>query len=215
MSALGLLHLKSESANAYDAEDKLTRILESTARIDTLGLFALAKGRLAVVVTKGAGKRRARRPKNAELVAELRCRVEEGVSAWYLVPRSHRLQINGHRPYPIARLEPGVLLSIDADFWLVAQVWQPQPRPAPEDLADRRCPVCGAKLSVAPVVQCGGPDCGRWTHYERPDEPDGDFLNCFLATDTCPDCEQPVLAEAALVPEPHDKLLAPAGDERW
>jgi len=222
MDNLGLLHLKSGSANANNTDDndfdrKLTRIAESAAQNDTLGLFALAEGKLAVMVTaKGNGSgRRPKRPKNAELVAELKCRVEDGIAAWYLAPRSQRLQVNGHRPYPLARLEPGMLLSIGSDFWLVAKVWQPQPRPAPEELADRCCPVCGAKLSIAPVVQCGGPDCGRWTHYERPDEPDGEFLNCFLATDTCPDCDQPVMAEATLVPEPHDKLLTTASDEHW
>lgn len=223
MSGLALLHLKNGSAEAHTAkveelDGKLTQIPESAARNNALALLAPAKGGLAVVVTakaKSFSGRRHRRPKDSDLVAEVKCRVEDGAVVWYLVPRSRRLQIDGRRPYPLARLEPGALLSIDSDFWFVANVWQPRPRPAPEELANRPCPICGATLSVAPVVRCGGHGCGRWTHYERPHEPDGDFLNCFLATDTCPDCGQPVLAEETLVPEPHDKLLAPASEEHW
>ena len=189
------------------------------ARNSTIGLYVTQQGGLQVGLSAapaGAGGEQPKPPalEDAELVAELRCCDEDGTPAWYLVVRSHRLQINGRRPYPLTRLEPGVLLSIDRCFWLVSYVWQPQPCSVPDELADRSCPVCGGRLSAAPAVQCPGPDCGRWTHFERPEDPEGEeYLNCFLAVDPCPDCGHPAPAEPILVPEPHAKLLTPVGDE--
>jgi hypothetical protein len=148
-----------------------------------------------------------------ELVAGIKCLDEDGTPAWYLAVRGDRLGVNGTTPpLGLVRLEPGSLMSHGRRFWTAAHVWQPEPRGAPEELADQACPVCGLKLSEAPIVQCPGPGCGRRTHLEDPENPDNDdALNCYLATEhQCPDCKHPATLEPIVVPEPHEKLL-PAG----
>lgn len=190
------------------------RIDERAAMLAPFGLWLDADNRLfARLLAEEAGVERGSE-NGALLIATLKCLDEDGNPAWYLSPRSRRLGVNGAAPpLPLARLEPGGLLSIDRDFWWISSVWQPKPGPAPAEVADSLCPVCGARLSEAPVVQCPTPHCGRWSHLERGDDPGcEDALNCYLAAD-CPHCHRPATLDPVFVPEPHQKLLPADSDE--
>jgi hypothetical protein len=147
------------------------------------------------------------------LVAMLRAAGAGDARVWYLIPRNDALGVNGIAPpLGLVQLDPGAVLSLGTRSWLVVSVQQSQPAPAPAELADRDCPVCGGKLSITPVVQCG---CGRWTHLERPDEPDSrDALNCYLASAACPDCGRAATLQPQITPEPPEKLV-PADESSW
>ena len=170
-----------------------------------LDLVPLDEGAQAAAGQQGDG----------EVVAVLWATGSGATAAWYLLPRSERLAINGLcPPLPLARLEPGGLLGVGRECWMVAAVWQPQPMPAPPELAAKKCPVCGGPLSLAPVVQCG--ECGRWTHLERPDEPNStEALNCFLAGGMCGECKRPASLAPQITPEPPEKLLSVADEPIW
>jgi hypothetical protein len=147
----------------------------------------------------------------ADVVGTVKCTIDEGHPSWYVVPRGCRVGINGSAmPLSLARLEPGTLLSVDRRFYQVCILRQVVPGPAPTNMAESPCPVCGEMLSVAPVVRCGGAGCNRWTHLERPDVPDDpDALNCYLATGAnCPECRAPATLDPIIAPEPHEKLAA-------
>ena len=201
------------------AAEELVRIDEEVAAETAFGLWHDRAGSLRTAALSGGGEAASisEAGKPSPPLAALRCIEEDGTSAWYAAVYSERLGINGTTPpLPLARLEPGALLSIDGHFWLVTSVWQPHPQPAPAEVAASRCPVCGGKLSEAPVVQCPDPNCGRWTHLERPDQPDsGKFLNCYLAAPECPECHHATTIDPALVPEPHEKVLPAAHDAPW
>jgi hypothetical protein len=190
------------------------RIDEGAALGAPFGLWLDAGNELAARPLAQRGDADCEAARGATLLATLKCVSEDRHPAWYLVPRSHRLGINGTvPPLPLVRVEPGALLSVDGEFWLVCSVWQPKPGPAPPEVADRPCPVCGGKLGEAPVVQCPTPLCGRWTHLERPDDPRSeDALNCYLAAD-CPNCHHPATLDPLFVPDPHEKLLPTHTDE--
>lgn len=155
----------------------------------------------------------------SELLATLHYRSESGQSAWYLVTGMHKghcLAVNGITPpLRLMRLEPGTLLSVRDNIWMVATVWTPEPVEVPEELRDKSCPVCGGELHFARVVQCS---CGRWTHLERPDAPrdDGNVLNCYLQSDTCSSCDRPTTLEPQVMPDVPETLLPPTEeDDRW
>jgi len=125
---------------------------------------------------------------------------------WLLLRRDRALQVNGIPVLPVASLEPGYLLALGSQRWLVASLWKPTPRPAPAAVMNSDCPVCGAPLSAAPVVQC---PCGRYMHLEKPDEPnDPQALNCYLLAGTCGLCGRPPSLEPSLLPEPDETLVA-------
>ena len=115
------------------------------------------------------GKRK-KRNRNGAPLALLRCQGPVGSRQWYIVSLAEQVGLNGTTPaLPVARLEPGDLLSVGTRQWLVTVLWTPEPGPAPASLAEKPCPVCGGPLGLAPVVQCV---CGgRWTHLERPENP--------------------------------------------
>ena len=83
------------------------------------------------------------------------------------------------------------------------------PSPAPAEVADKACPVCGAPLSLAVVVQC--PNCLRWTHLEQPGSDDA--LNCYMAAGVC-SCGRAATLEPQVIPEPSAKLLS-ADEHEW
>jgi hypothetical protein len=218
MQDLGLLRLndRSDVQGGRSSDRNLTRIGEKYARDSVLGLYADLQGGLRIVPMDDARMKQASLPNGGDLVAAVKCLEEDGVPAWYFVARSERLRINGCRRSVLTRVEPGALLSIDRHFWLASFIWQPLPEPVPVELADSYCPVCGGKLSEAPVVQCPGPNCGRWVHFERPDQPETQkFLNCFLAADRCPNCGHPATVDPIVVPEPHEKLLPAPIEAPW
>jgi hypothetical protein len=94
---------------------------------------------------------------------------------------------------------------------MVAQVWRPAAVEAPADLKDKPCPVCGGPLGAAPVIECA---CGRWVHLENPASPDdADALNCFLAAETCGECQRPAVLQAQAIPELPEKLACGSSDE--
>ena len=125
---------------------------------------------------------------------------------WLLLRQDRAVQVNGIPVLPIAALEPGSLIAAGRKRWLVASLWKPAPRPAPEAVKDVDCPVCGAPLSVAPVVQC---PCGRYMHLERPDQPDDpQALNCYLLAGSCGVCGRTSNLEPSLLPVPDDTLVA-------
>src|SRR5207249_3585639 len=122
----------------------------------------------------------------------------------HVVARHPNLRIDGFAPLPLATLSPGSLVHLGEASWFVTARWQPAPGPAPPELAERKCPVCGGELKLAPVLQC---ICGRYVHLEKPDAPAGvDVLNCALAG-PCGLCNRPPRLEPLLSPEPPDKLL--------
>jgi hypothetical protein len=125
---------------------------------------------------------------------------------WWLVPRHASLAINGVAPLPLAALEPGDLLSVGPAWWLVASLWEPEPGPAPAELAEKQCPVCGGALALAPVCQC---PCGRYYHLESPgaSPADDEVLNCYLAG-PCGLCGRQPTLEPVLWPDPPDKLFS-------
>jgi len=128
-------------------------------------------------------------------------------TVWWLIPRSRLLIVNGIRPMPLVALERGDLLAHGTHHWMVASLWVPVPITAPKSVAKRECPVCGAQLDMAPVLQCS---CGRYYHLEDPDDPENPKkLNCYLAS-PCGLCRREPALEPRLVPEPDEKLDAMA-----
>jgi len=141
---------------------------------------------------------------HAARVADLLLRDSTSGPLCYLVPRDQALFLDGVKPLPLAALTPGSLLSLGPRRWLVTMRCQPKPAPASAELAERKCPVCGGELKLAPIVQC---PCGRYYHLEKPDAGAGeDVLNCYLAS-ACGLCNRPPSLAPVLVPEPPEKLL--------
>jgi hypothetical protein len=125
---------------------------------------------------------------------------------WLLVRRDRSLQVNGIPVLPVVTLEGGSLLAADRKRWLVTSVWKPAPRPAPPEVEDVDCPVCGAPLSAAPVVQC---PCGLYMHLERPNQPDDtQALNCYLLAGSCGTCGRTSNLAPSLLPVPDETLVA-------
>jgi hypothetical protein len=124
---------------------------------------------------------------------------------WWLAARSPALAVNGSRPLPLTALQPGDLVTVGAEIcWLVVEEWAVSPSPAPPDLVNWPCPVCGGELGCAPVAQCL---CGCHAHLEDPAAPDpARVLNCYLSG-PCTLCGRRPTLEPALVPEPPEKLL--------
>jgi len=143
-------------------------------------------------------------PTNGTTVADVKLRDSNNGPLGYLIPRQGELRLDGVAPLTLAMLHPGTLLSIGARRWFVTTQWQPEPSPAPAELAERKCPVCGGELKLAPVVQC---TCGRYYHLEKPDAAASEpVLNCFLAG-ACGLCNRPPSLEPVLTPEPPEKLM--------
>lgn len=138
------------------------------------------------------------------VMAELWFHAEGTVAGWWLAPRERKsLAINGVPPLPLAALEPGDLLSVGPAWWLVTSPWAAEPQPAPEELSQRPCPVCGGALGLAPVAQC---TCGRYYHLESPGAEGDDVLNCFLSG-PCGLCNRQPTLDEILWPEPPAKLF--------
>jgi hypothetical protein len=130
--------------------------------------------------------------------------------AWFLLPASDGLLLNGTRPLPVAVVEPGDLLATGDETWFLASEWAAEPQAAPPELADRPCPVCGGELKLAPVVRCV---CGRFAHLEDKSAPgDPQLLNCYLAG-ACGVCQRKPSLAPVLVPEPPEKLLDESAHE--
>lgn len=212
-----------QPADARQAFNEMGQGAASAATEKGLGLWLGADGTLQVTPLPSSKKSRVRAinrssassHKGRALAAIIKRVTVEGASNWYAVPASDSVGVNGvARPLPLIRLAPGSLFSVGQRFWWVTGVMKPDPQPAPPEIADTLCPICGCKLSAAPVVQCLGPNCGRWTHLERPDEPGSEeALNCYLMADKCGDCLQPNTLDPVLVPEPPAQLFPPHDDE--
>ena len=128
-----------------------------------------------------------------------------GNSQWFLSAMSSRLMHNGVRPLPLAIVEPGDLLAVDDRRWLVTELWQPVPAPAPERIAEKECSVCGGRLKLAPVIQC---PCGRYYHLEHPESPgDPQALNCYLTAGMCGLCERKPSLTPQFLPPPPEELI--------
>ena len=133
--------------------------------------------------------------------------------AWSIVPLGDELAINAQPPFPVQRLDLGMLMTVGTLAWMVCGLVQPRPVAAPKEVADKPCPVCGAPLALVTVVQC--PNCLRWTHLERPDDPQAkDALNCYVTASTC-SCGRAATLEPQVIPEPPAKLLAADEHEEW
>jgi hypothetical protein len=148
-------------------------------------------------------------------VAYVRRQQQDEAEVWFVAPCSPSFSLNGQAPpLQLTTLEPGALLSIGTTFWLASLLWSPIPAAAPEYLAEKRCPVCGGELKLAPIVQCL---CGRWVHLERPDVPDDpDALNCFFEGGQCGSCGHPATLDTQCVPEPTAALVGAAeSDDAW
>jgi len=158
-------------------------------------------GQLTVGPTESSSKQK---PKF--LLATLSCRQNTADDAtWWLINHSQQLTVNGIRPLSLCALEPGDLIAVKQEYWMVTVLWTPEPEPVPEKLADRDCPVCGGKLKLAPVIPCA---CGRYYHLENPQEPDNtELLNCYLTSGACGMCHREPTLEQQLIPEPHEKML--------
>ena len=175
MQQLCLINLDRIPADRHDprAVQGTVRIDEAAGKQGAFGLWITAQGELSAAPLPQPDGIDDPSPGDSERVGALKCIDENGTPTWYVARCGKRLGLNGAAPpLALARLSPGALLSVDHHFWLVANVWQPVPHPAPAELADNLCPVCGEKLSEAPVVPCAGPGCGRWAHLERPEKPD-------------------------------------------
>lgn len=142
----------------------------------------------------------------ATLIGKLASRsTAESSPTWWLIPVSPVLSIDGVRPLPLAAIEPGVIFADGAFRWLVTSLWTPTPKPAPESVSDRECPVCGGELNLVPVVECA---CGRFYHLEDPARPDDQsLLNCYLSGGQCGLCERVPSLEPAFMPQPNEALL--------
>jgi len=202
------------------------RYLAQVVRIDVtsgkqsgLGMWCDKDGTLRVSPLDGHGRssgkptkrRSSRGRKGPRLAVTVKCVLEDSSAAWYGVPQTTDVGVNSlGRPFPLFRLEPGTLFSVGQHCWWVTEAWQLKPQPAPPEIAESPCPVCGSKLSVAPVVHCPGQNCGRWTHLEQPGSEEA--LNCYLLSDKCGGCLHPTTLEPVLVPEPPEQLF-PSSDE--
>lgn len=190
-----------------------TEIDETNASRTAFGLWMQSSGVLRAGPLDSIDENSSGPVDGEELLAAIKCCEEDGTPVWHCVPRSSRLGIDGTTPLSLARVEPGTLLSVDRDFWLLTRLWRPEAKPAPEEIAQLACPVCGDPLSAAPVVECPTPGCGRYTHLERPEEPDSaDALNCFLVAEACGGCGQATTLKPVLLPEVDQKLL-PVDDD--
>ncbi len=204
MRELAFLCVVSESPQRVCAgSDAVLPVKSATVCSQSSELWATRDGRLRVTPLSSAPMA----DTDETLVATVWYAADAGHPVWYLVSRSSRLAVNGSLPLPLARLEPGCLFSLGRTAWFVSTLWRPVPQSAPPEVADKPCPLCGAPLSAAPVVQCPSPGCGRWMHLERPEDPDSqDTLNCYLTSGQCGDCHRTTSLEPLWVPEPHDKL---------
>ena len=128
----------------------------------------------------------------------LHARPVEGGCELLLIGASRGVQLNGRRPFVIATIEPGDLLSVNGKTWLLIQLWRPEPTAAPTDVADKPCPVCGGPLALAPVVRH---TCGSFYHFQSPDRPhDVEALNCYVAAGACSGCAAPLDLRPAIIP---------------
>lgn len=180
----------------------ITRLDPASSKLD---LFAAGEGEcLCLSVTASADAARARKHDSPALASLHSSQGDE--PAWYLVPRTGQLRVNGQQPLGLAAISAGDLISVGQNYWLVTRLWSPQRVNAPPELSGKPCPVCSGPLGQpgVQVVQCA---CGRWMHLERPERPgDPDALNCFLTCQVCGGCNQPTSLAARLIPQPSEKL---------
>ena len=116
----------------------------------------------------------------------------------FLVGAESHVQVNGRRPFGLTTIQPGDLLAVEGESWLVVQLWRPEPVEAPADFADKPCPLCGGPLALAPVVRH---TCGSFYHFQRPDRPDDvDALNCYAAAGACSSCAAPLQLDPVVIP---------------
>ena len=141
-----------------------------------------------------------------EFVARLHIRQVAGDCELVLIAAARSVQVNGRRPFRLAIIQPGDLLSIEDATWMLVKLWRPEPADAPPELAGKPCPVCGGALGLAPVVRH---TCGRWYHFQRPDAPDDvDALNCYLAAGSCSGCSAPLTMEPVAIPDVAGRFAA-------
>jgi len=156
----------------------------------------------------GSSRGKSRKIRSQTPLAAIICRPGNGADdySWFLIPRWCLLTVNGVRPLGLAALDAGAILACGHWRWLVTSQWAPSPRPVPEALAKRECPVCGGELGLAPIVRC---QCGRYYHLENPRDRDNPaLLNCYLSG-PCGLCGAEPSLESKLFPEPDEKLLSP------
>ncbi len=128
-----------------------------------------------------------------------------GNSQWLFAPLCDEVLHNGIRPLAIAIIEPGDVLALGEECWFASELWRPAPVPAPENIAEKECSVCGGPLKLAPVIQC---PCGRYYHLEHPETPDDpQALNCYLTAGMCGLCERKPSLEPQFLPTPPEELI--------
>jgi hypothetical protein len=203
---------KRSTVEDRDSEELLMLAERATAQSDYVLLVA-REGSLAVEQADAA-TRREEQEEQCRRVATLKLAGAGAEKAWYLIPQDDELAVNGFcPPLPLVRLDEGDFLTWGPRAWLVAAYWRPGPGPAPAELAEKRCPVCGGELRLAPVVQCA---CGTWKHLERPDEPESkDALNCYLAGGKCACGRQPVMRPEISTELPEKLLAGAEQDADW
>jgi hypothetical protein len=126
---------------------------------------------------------------------------ESGASMAFTVPLDRDLRINGLESLGLRAVHPGDVLTFRGTSWLLVRRFRPEPAPAPEPLAAKPCPVCGAPLGAAPVCRC---ICGNCMHLEAPEAGAASpaHLNCYLKVRTCKKCGKETGLEERLIPEP-------------
>jgi hypothetical protein len=195
-SALGFVPVLHSPGNGRSATINRPPVLVP-ADLPVLALLVDSQGELTVLPAGEATDL------PGTLLAEVAARTSGGTPAWWLAPRSASLLVNGLAPLALTLLAPGDLLAFAAHWWLTVSQWTPQPGPAPAEMAEKPCPVCGMPLNLAPVAQC---PCGRYYHLEKPEgNEEADALNCFLAG-PCRMCSRTPTLAPVLMPEPSAKL---------
>ena len=199
-------------ADRHGRHDLSLQIDERTPQDATLGLWQRRDGSIFADDFQDAGLDAVKLRADRTLLAQLRCVDEDDTRSWYLVPHTRKLALNSQvQLLPIVRLEAGTLLSIGQQYWLITTLWTPKQSDAPAQLAHKPCAVCGAALELSPVVQCS---CGRWSHLERPEDPDDDeALNCYLISGHCGGCGREASLEAQTFPRLPAWLIDRRNDE--
>jgi hypothetical protein len=202
-NTLGFLPVIRPAGSPSPAGAAILPVLVPLAVGSPMSLIADADGGLSVRPSSDVAD------EPGTLLAELKSRPSNGSDGWWLAARSRRLTVNGLLPFALTLLSPGDLLAFDEHWWMTVSEWKAQTQPAPAEMAEKPCPVCGMALNIAPVVQC---PCGRFYHLENAEASDpAEVLNCFLAG-PCRMCNRQPSLTPVLMPEPPAKLLGtPAG----
>ena len=121
-----------------------------------------------------------------------------------LVPADRELRVSGQPILGVKVLHPGDVLSTPHGDYLVTRRFRSSVGPAPEELAEKACGVCGMPLRLATIARCS---CGCGYHEEPSSADasgDSDRLSCFSDTRFCLACQRQKTLDEQFLPSPEE-----------